>query len=105
MRLTSSSDPSSFHVGEDLIQKEGIWHIPLISMGAYPKYSGLYGQFLCDRLVTEQLSSRCKRHFQSPPSPHCIGFNVSSIYVGQHTVSIEVIILRIDDMVWGCVKD
>lgn len=61
IRLVSSPNPSSFDSGTDLIQREGMWSLPLIALASNPSYTGLVDLLLRDGLVTPATLSACKR--------------------------------------------
>jgi hypothetical protein len=61
IRLTSGSDPTSFEDGTDLIQREGIWFLPLVHLASNTRYAGICTQLLRDGLVTPEMLSICNR--------------------------------------------
>lgn len=67
IRLTSSPDPSSFDSGTDLIQRGGMWSLPILTLATNPSYSGLVDLLLHDGLVTPATLSACKHICDQQP--------------------------------------
>lgn len=67
MRITSSPDPSTFESGADLVQRQGLWSLPLLTL-ATTKYTGLIDLLLDEGLVAPDTLLLCKAICaQQPP--------------------------------------
>lgn len=72
-RLTSSSDPSSFNDGSDLIHWHGLghssWGFSLLQLAKAKSYMHLCEQLVAEGLVSRELLERCRLIWENSPVP------------------------------------
>lgn len=68
-RITSSSDPSSFNDGSDLIHGLGHtpWSLPLLNMAKAESYIQLCEQLVAEDLISQELLDRCHLIWKNSP--------------------------------------
>jgi hypothetical protein len=60
-RITSSSDPSSFNDGSDLLNGLGLvpWSLPILRLAQMEKYRDICEQLVAEGLISRELLERC----------------------------------------------